>query len=1223
MATASPISQSSTVESHHSQRPRYRGSRTRRTGQRGGIITEGHEADLADHPSDRGSEAVQLGGQRFVEFRPSSVVLQTPASSSNTRSTAPSNSTDIPTRGRGGLKRGRGLRGDIQENRRIHENRRQEGHDSVQERNAETSNFGQSDWHVHSPGNSVAGSAAGRAFVGRLTTKNGASSPPATVSTLQADALEFHPGQPYLPRASNTRKGRMASDAPRYINSKKPIINSESKQKSTAPDIATRTHEDILNRVYECPICTNEVDSNSKIWSCETCWTVFHLNCIKKWSANEGSTQSRQHNAEREYPLPRQWRCPGCNLPKANLPSSYSCWCKKELDPQPISGIPPHSCGQSCGKHRSLPRKCPHPCDLLCHAGPCPSCVHLGPVQSCFCGKTSTSRRCIDTNYDTGWSCGDMCNDIMLCGEHLCQEPCHEGLCGACEVRVQCRCYCGKVEKTLMCHERGEKRSSRLLKTTTNGINTMDEWIGLFECGNFCQRKFDCGRHSCQKRCHSQECSDSRCPLSPDVIVHCPCGKTLLSEIMDKPRESCEDPIPRCEKKCLKKLPCGHSCGQTCHSGQCMPCLNSIIISCQCGRVQSSTICHQGSEVQPQCFRNCKATLNCGRHECGERCCPGERKAAERQATKRKLKPLGGLRSNEDEFEAEHICTRLCGRLLKCGNHTCPELCHKGQCASCKEAIFDELSCHCGKTVLQPPLPCGTAPPPCRFECERPKSCGHPRIPHNCHGDNESCPKCPFLMKKMCMCGKKDVVNQPCWLADIRCGQICGEKLKCGSHYCRKPCHRPGECEDASKPCQQACGKSKKICGHPCEEQCHAPASCREEVPCQSRTIITCSCQHLKQELRCNACKTTEGNSKKGLGCNDECGRLERNRKLALALNIDQETHKDDHVPYSKETMSMFREQTKWAQLQERELRAFANNESEKRLRFKPMPPHQRAFLHSLSDDFGFDSESMDPEPHRHVAVFKTPKFVMAPMKTLAECNRIRPQADMSTLTEPESRVKAHSAKQPYNGFVLSLPRFGLTIDEIRTDFSSILDSNPGLIFDISFLPNEEIVLKARPSMTSFNIAPSSIDATLKAWKSPLLAVTSSKRLANSIELCALDSSLNIIRRENDDFISNGGWSQVAAKAAAPRLAPVKMAIGEKSVYTVLGSQVKDAKKKKVDSQKVKLEMNVVEDWEQEIQGEEAAEELDRRESQALSEGGILRAPVADGGDTREGEPAL
>ncbi|MCJ1416669.1 FKBP12-associated protein [Xylographa parallela] len=346
--------------------------------------------------------------------------------------------------------------------------------------------------------------------------------------------------------------------------------------------------------------------------------------------------------------------------------------------------------------------------------------------------------------------------------------------------------------------------------------------------------------------------------------------------------------------------------------------------------------------------------------------------------------------------------------------------------------------------------------------------------------------------------------------------------------------------------------------------------------------LITCDCQHLKQEIRCNATKSNEGNSKRTLKCDDECTRLERNRRLALALNIDPEAHKNDHVPYSAATLHMYSEATKWAQTQEREFRVFAADDAERRLRFKPMPPHHRAFLHSLAEDFGFDSESIDPEPHRHVLILKTPRFVMAPMKTLAECVRIRTQ-EAAASTASETGQRRHQADNtPFNGFLLAGPRFGLTLDELRTDLAEVFSTVPTLSFDISFLPSEEIVLKVRSFVGTISTA--ALDSALRALKPALASTTTTKALAAAVHLCALDTSLNILRQEQD-AASADGWSQVAAKAAVgARAAPRKPAVGTKSSFTVLGSQVKAARKKKAEKDK---EESVVEDWEEEMRREE------------------------------------
>ncbi|MCJ1474606.1 FKBP12-associated protein [Lambiella insularis] len=361
---------------------------------------------------------------------------------------------------------------------------------------------------------------------------------------------------------------------------------------------------------------------------------------------------------------------------------------------------------------------------------------------------------------------------------------------------------------------------------------------------------------------------------------------------------------------------------------------------------------------------------------------------------------------------------------------------------------------------------------------------------------------------------------------------------------------------------------------------------------------------HRHQEAKCNASKTSEGGSKKALKCDDECARLERNRRLALALDIDSQTHTNTHIPYSTITIQLYLKSTKWAQTQEREFRVFAADEAEKRLRFKPMPSSQRAFIHSLAEDFGFDSESMDPEPHRHILILKTPRFVMAPMKTLMECVRIvRTQANeaaSSVINEGQSRHQA--SYEPFNGYVLTNPRFALTLDELRSDFAEILATVATLTFNISLLPSEEIVLRAHSASSTTTISAASTEALLKSIKPALASVTTTKRLAVSIHLCTLDSSLNLLRQESDGA-NTDGWSQVAAKGAVgPRFAPKKLALGTKSSFTILGSKVVDAKKKKED--KHKEEESVIEDWEEEFRREEelvlAAEKVEP-DSKALS----------------------
>ncbi|PNH43037.1 hypothetical protein VD0004_g4360 [Verticillium dahliae] len=387
--------------------------------------------------------------------------------------------------------------------------------------------------------------------------------------------------------------------------------------------------------------------------------------------------------------------------------------------------------------------------------------------------------------------------------------------------------------------------------------------------------------------------------------------------------------------------------------------------------------------------------LNCGRHQCGDRCCPGEKKAVERQAAKRKNK----LQS-PDEIEAEHICIRR----LK---------------------------------------------------------------------------------------------NQPCWFEEVRCGLPCNEKLKCGTHTCKKQCHRPGQ-------------------------------SCKEDKACQAKEFITCACQHRKKEIKCLATRINPEPERETLKCDDECLRLQRNQKLAAALSIDPATHTDDHVPYSDTTLKLFRESVRWCQTQEREFRVFASDADEKRIRFKPMPPSQRAFLHALAEDFGLDTESQDPEPHRHVSVFKTPRFVSAPSKTLAQCVKIK---NVQAAAAKAGASASEAPKQaPFNALLLSTPRFALTIEELDAALAGDFAAHNNLSFTTSFLPSDEVLVRATP-VSSWGSSTANVETSLANLKPAIARTVAKAGLAGAVTLVHADQDQNVLRREvTGETKDAGGWSSVVGR---------------------------------------------------------------------------------------------
>jgi transcriptional repressor NF-X1 len=129
-------------------------------------------------------------------------------------------------------------------------------------------------------------------------------------------------------------------------------------------DLMSRMTESLTKGEYDCSICTDSVFSLRKysltgqiqrykpIWSCKTCWAVFHKSCIQKWAAHSLG----------EGPL---WRCPGCQTPSETVPNEYRCWCGKVENPDVDHLATPHSCTQPCLRKR----KSGCACVLPCHPG--------------------------------------------------------------------------------------------------------------------------------------------------------------------------------------------------------------------------------------------------------------------------------------------------------------------------------------------------------------------------------------------------------------------------------------------------------------------------------------------------------------------------------------------------------------------------------------------------------------------------------------------------------------------------------------------------------------------------------------------------------------------------------------------------------------------------------------------------------------------------------------
>uniref|UniRef100_A0A8C2ZV98 Nuclear transcription factor, X-box binding-like 1 n=1 Tax=Cyclopterus lumpus TaxID=8103 RepID=A0A8C2ZV98_CYCLU len=575
-----------------------------------------------------------------------------------------------------------------------------------------------------------------------------------------------------------------------------------------------------------CLICIGSVKRTQAVWSCSSCFSLFHLPCIQKWARDSAflvSSVTDEDFGQKQHP----WPCPKCRAeyPPSATPNRYMCYCGKQQDPPADPWLAPHSCGSVCQKQ--LKPTCGHTCLLLCHPGPCPPCPKMVSV-SCLCGRAKPlPRRC----SNKAWSCQQTCSKLLPCKQHNCTQLCHTE-CRPCpRVSIQ-RCVCGREQAERSC--------------------SSPQW----NCQQVCGSLLSCGNHTCEVLCHDGVCPP--CPRS--VSRSCPCSKTKSSL-------PCTEEVLPCGDTCDRRLSCGkHTCSMRCHRGSCETCRHEVEKECRCGKYRKFMPCHK----EYLCDSKCPKTRSCQRHQCRRKCCPGNCPPCD-QSCGRTL----GCRNHKCPSGCHqgscYPCPEAVEVTCSCGTTVLSVPCGRERSTRpprCKETCRHPPSCHhpSRETHRCHPGPC----PPCRLPCLLPlPRCSH-TCPPPCHdqvlvksqqvgglaGPWEQpsepafvqkalpCPPCQVPIPTSCF-GEHEVSAVPCHRRGrFSCQRPCGRPLTCGNHDCSRECHLVTDDPSITlslqcKVCEEGCSKPRPPgCPHPCSRPCH-PGNCP-----------TCS-QMIRQRCHC------------------------------------------------------------------------------------------------------------------------------------------------------------------------------------------------------------------------------------------------------------------------------------------------------------------------------------------------------------------------------------
>ena len=214
-----------------------------------------------------------------------------------------------------------------------------------------------------------------------------------------------------------------------------------------------------------------------------------------------------------------------------------------------------------------------------------------------------------------------------------------------------------------------------------NGVKTLVKECKDFTksveggCNKICLKRLDCG-HTCEKLCHVKDCNSFKC------------------------LKACERINPNCKYKL-------HKCNKRCYE-DCGPCQGKIDVKLPCSHIKKDANCCDDINLI-KCVEKCNKILDCF-HKCELTCGEDCKSKPCKQKIKIKLNcgHINEIECHQYKDLSQVICQEKCGAILKCG-HNCA-----GTCGKCLQGTLHTKCNHeCGRN-----LPCGhVCERKCSAEC--------------------------------------------------------------------------------------------------------------------------------------------------------------------------------------------------------------------------------------------------------------------------------------------------------------------------------------------------------------------------------------------------------------------------------------------------------------------------------------------------------------------------
>lgn len=318
---------------------------------------------------------------------------------------------------------------------------------------------------------------------------------------------------------------------------------------------------------------------------------------------------------------------------------------------------------------------------------------------------------------------------------------------------------------------------------------------------------------------------------------------------------------------------------------------------------------------------------------------------------------------------------------------------------------------------------------------------------------------------------------------------------------------------------------------------------------------LLCSCGNIQQRVRCGSSIDNPAGTNRTVRCNDSCLLAQRNAKLADALGLSSAEQHMRSLPreYPISVLSYYGNNRRFGEELESTLKDFIHSYKHAML-LSASSPNQRQFIHGLAGVFRLQSEDIDEESRRTIAIRRT-QFAQPPSPSLAEAHRqnhevlsrLRPTALTSTrqangLSPGSSRSSTPSVELQMNALLLH-GVFGVD-EQTLTDSLRRLPSISSAPTHVRWINSDDVVVIIGNTST----------AKLHSLRNDIINAgfvhDGYGRLANEVTVCLCDEHGKVLRTDrtreqalpNSHYAStlnhkpaSGGWAAVAAAASAGR----------------------------------------------------------------------------------------